>query len=120
MDYKKIKLDKLGFKGKHKIFRNLPIEKIIEHGLLNGETKMGMKGATMVDTGEYTGRSPKDKFFVVEPSSESKLWRGPVNSKVDVSVFDELYSKVIDFQNTNSNTKTYVFDGFAGADNNTT
>ena len=103
MDYKKIELDKLGFKGKHKIFRNLPIEKIVEHGLLNGETKMGMNGATMIDTGEYTGRSPKDKYFVVEPSSENKLWWGPVNSKVDTSIFDELYNKVIGFYNKNSN-----------------
>ena len=116
MDYKKIKLDKLGFKGNHKIFRNLPIEKIIEHGLLNGETKMGMNGATMVDTGVYTGRSPKDKYFVVEPSSEDKLWWGSVNAKVDMSIFDDLYNKVIDFYNQNSDSKTYIFDGFAGAD----
>ena len=46
MDYKKIGLDKLGFEGKHQIYRNLPIEKIIEHSLLNKETQMGMYGAT--------------------------------------------------------------------------
>ena len=39
MDYKKIGLDKLGFKGKHQIYRNLPVEKIIEHSLLNKETQ---------------------------------------------------------------------------------
>ncbi|MAR14876.1 MAG: phosphoenolpyruvate carboxykinase (ATP) [Candidatus Marinimicrobia bacterium] len=120
MNYKELGLDKLGFEGKHNIFRNLPIEKIIEHSLLNGETKMGMNGATMVDTGEYTGRSPKDKFFVVEPKSKDKLWWGAVNSKVDISIFDELYDKVINFYNINSNTKTYIFDGFAGADTNHT
>ncbi len=115
MDYKELGLDKLGLKSLKQIYRNLPIEKIIEEGLINNETKMGMNGATMVDTGEYTGRSPKDKFFVVEDSSKDKLWWGPVNSKVDISVFDELYSKIINYYN-NSDTKTYIFDGFAGAD----
>ena len=116
MDYKKLELDKLGFKSLHKIYRNLSIERIVEEGLLNGETKMAMNGATMVDTGEYTGRSPKDKYFVVESTSKDKLWWGPVNAKVDLSIFDELYDKIIDSYNQNGNTKTYIFDGFAGAD----
>ncbi len=116
MDYKRLELDKLGFKSLHKIYRNLSIERIVEEGLLNGETKMAMNGATMVDTGEYTGRSPQDKYFVVEPTSKDKLWWGPVNAKVDQSVFNELYDKIIDSYNQNGDTKTYIFDGFAGAD----
>ena len=76
---------------------------------------MAMNGAVMVDTGEYTGRSQKDKYFVVEPISEDKLWWGPVNSKIDAPIFEELYDKVINYYN-NANTKTYIFDGFAGAD----
>ena len=116
MDYKKLDLDKLGFKSLTNIFRNLPIERIVEEGLLNGETKMAMNGATIVDTGEYTGRSPKDKYFVVEPSSKDKLWWGPVNAKVDSSIFEELYKKVIDSYNKMNDTKTYIFDGFGGAD----
>jgi len=116
MDYKELELDKLGFKSLSNIYRNLSIERIVEEGLLNGETKMAMNGATIVDTGEYTGRSPKDKYFVVEPTSENKLWWGPVNAKVDLSIFNELYNKVIDSYNENGNSKTYIFDGFAGAD----
>ena len=116
MDYKELELDKLGFKSIKNIYRNLSIECIVEEGLLNGETKMAMHGATMVDTGEYTGRSPQDKYFVVEASSKDKLWWGPVNSKVNESVFNELYDHVINFYNTNSDNKTYIFDGFAGAD----
>ena len=77
MDFKELELDKLGFKPFDKIYRNLPIEKIIEEGLINGETVMGMNGAPIVDTGDYTGRSPNDKYFVVEPSSEDKIWWGP-------------------------------------------
>ena len=36
---------------------------MIEEGILNGEVVMGMNGATIVDTGAYTGRSPNDKFL---------------------------------------------------------
>ena len=116
MDYKQLGLDKLGFKSLTNIYRNLSIERIVEEGLINGETKMAMNGATIVDTGEYTGRSPKDKYFVVEPSSKDKLWWGDVNAKVDLSIFDELYDKVINSYNEMVDTKTYIFDGFAGAD----
>ena len=54
MDYKELGLDNLGFKPFSNIYRNLPIEKIIEEGIINGETVMGMNGAPIVDTGEYT------------------------------------------------------------------
>ena len=110
MDYKQLGLDKLGFKSLANIYRNLSMERIVEEGLINGETKMAMNGATIVDTGEYTGRSPKDKYFVVEPSSKDKLWWGAVNAKVDLSIFDELYDKVINSYNEMVDTKTYIFD----------
>ena len=44
----KLNLDALGFKGEHEIYRNLTIEKIIEHGLLNGETKMAMNNVKLL------------------------------------------------------------------------
>ena len=116
MDYKELGLDNLGFKPFSNIYRNLPIEKIIEEGIINGETVMGMNGAPIVDTGEYTGRSPNDKYFVVEKDSKDKIWWGPVNAKVDASIFEELYDKVIKSYDEISDTKTYIFDGFAGAD----
>ena len=56
-----INLDYIGLNIKGNILRNLSSEKLIEEGLLNKETKMSMNGAVMVDTGIYTGRSPKDK-----------------------------------------------------------
>tara|TARA_B110000014_G_scaffold144418_1_gene100324 strand:- start:2799 stop:4406 length:1608 start_codon:yes stop_codon:yes gene_type:complete len=116
MDSKELGLDKLGINLTGTICRNLSIDRIVEEGLLNNETKMAMNGATIVDTGEYTGRSPKDKYFVFEPTSKDKLWWGPVNTKVDLAIFNELYDKVINFYNSKPERKTYIFDGFAGAD----
>jgi len=112
---KDLKLDAIGITGVEEVHRNLSVEKLIEETVINGEGVIGPRGATIVDTGKYTGRSPKDKYFVDEPTSTDNLWWGPVNRKVDESIFDTLYQKVIDYYNTD-NAKTYLFDGFAGFD----
>ena len=111
----KIDLSYLGLNIKGKIYRNLSIEKLIQEGLLNKETKMSMNGAVMVDTGIYTGRSPKDKYIVEEDSTKQNIWWGDVNQKLDEEIFDELFGLVKDFYNSDS-SKTYVFDGYGGAD----
>ena len=111
-----LNLTELAITQNTNIYRNLPVESLIEETLLNSEGVMGMNGAVMVDTGAYTGRSPNDKYFVDEPSSTDNLCWGPVNRKVGEDVFDELYDKVTGYYNIHSDSKTYVFDGFAGAD----
>ena len=113
----KIGLDKLGLTEQN-IYRNLTVNELVSDIVANGEGVVGLKGAVMVDTGVYTGRSPKDKYIVDESSSSSDIWWGSVNQKTSEQTFDELYKKVKNFYNLNSNTKTYVFDGFAGADPN--
>ena len=97
------------------VFRNLSKERLIEECINNGEAIMSLRGAINVDTGKYTGRSPKDKYFVEENTSKDNIWWGEVNQKVDIEIFNELYDKVVQFYN-NSKTKTYIFDGYAGAD----
>jgi len=110
-----IDLDYLDLDIKGEILRNLSHQRLIEEGLINKETKMGINGAVMVDTGIYTGRSPKDKYFVEEELTKENLWWGEVNQKIDSFVFDELFSLVKNFYNSES-SKTYIFDGFGGAD----
>ena len=98
------------------ILINPSIHLICEHIVHNGEGCIGMNGSMMVDTGIFTGRSPKDKYFVEEESSKNNLWWGPVNKKIDNSVFNTLYDKIINYYIENQETYTYVFDGYAGAD----
>ena len=112
---KELDLDSIGLNKVDKVHRNLSIENLIEETVKNGEGIIGPKGATIVDTGQFTGRSPKDKYIVDEPSSSNKVWWGSVNKKIDESIFDELYASVVDYYN-NDSSKTYLFDGFAGFD----
>ena len=113
-----LELEKLGLTNIERIKRNLPFESLIEDNILQKTGKIGMRGAIMVDTGRFTGRSPKDKYFVIEPTSKEHLWWGEVNKKINEDVFDELFEKVINRYNHADDSNTYVFDGFAGADPN--
>ena len=112
---RELNLESLGLKNINQVHRNLSVESLIEETVKNGEGIIGPRGATIVDTGKFTGRSPKDKYIVDEPSSSDKIWWGSVNKKIDEKIFDELYQSVIDYYNSDD-SKTYLFDGFAGFD----
>ena len=114
---KELDFDKLGIHNVKDVYRNLSVEELIKETVANGEGVIGSRGATIVDTGKYTGRSPKDKYIVNEPSSTENIWWGEVNQKLDETIFDQLYNKIINYYNTDE-SKTYLFDGFAGFDPN--
>ena len=96
----KIGLDKLGLTEQN-IYRNLTVNQLVNDIVANGEGVVGLKGAVMVDTGVYTGRSPKDKYIVSEKSSEDKIWWGDVNRKISEEHFKILYKMVIDYYQKN-------------------
>jgi phosphoenolpyruvate carboxykinase (ATP) len=108
-------LAELGLKPSE-VFHNLSYDEIYQHELANKDGVVSDNGTMMVDTGIFTGRSPKDKYFVDEPSSNGNIWWGPVNAKVSESVFNELYAEVVKFLD---NKKVYVFDGHAGTNKDT-
>ena len=114
---KELNFDKLGIHNIKEVHRNLSVDELIKETVANGEGVVGPRGATIVDTGKYTGRSPKDKYIVDEPTSTENIWWGDVNQKLDETIFDELYNKIINYYNTDD-SKTYLFDGFAGFDPN--
>lgn len=110
----------LSYLGLHyigEIKRNWVLERLIEDAIKHDEGVLGMRGTLMVDTGKYTGRSPKDKFFVEEDFSKNNLWWGPVNRPASPEVFEELFTKVQAFYNLNEDDRgAFIFDGYAGAD----
>ena len=112
----RIGLDRLGIHNLYNICYNLSSKELVADIVDNGEGIIGMRGAVMVDTGIYTGRSPKDKYIVDESSSNEKVWWGNANQKISEDVFDILFKQIIDFYNKEKESKTYVFDGSAGAD----
>ena len=108
--------EELGLKSIGRVRRNLGYDELFEHEQANQEGTVAENGAMMIDTGKFTGRSPKDKYFVHErPSFENIAW-GKSNQPVPPEVFDKLYSKVIDYL---SDKDLYVTDGFCGANRKT-
>ena len=107
-----IELENLGIKNSGKIFHNLSYDELIKHELDNGECAQTNKGAMAVDTGIFTGRSPKDKYFVDrDPSNKYIAW-GDVNKKVSADIFEEL---LVVAQEQLSNKDLYVTDVFCGS-----
>jgi phosphoenolpyruvate carboxykinase (ATP) len=105
-------IEKLGIKNSGKIYHNLGYDELIEHELENGECHLTSSGATTVDTGIFTGRSPKDKFFVNEEPSKKYIAWGDVNQPISKEVFDELLDVA---REQLSNKDIYVTDVYCGS-----
>ena len=114
----KLGLDKIDILDLQNVYVNRSSQDLVKDIVANGEGIVGLKGAAMVDTGIFTGRSPNDKYIVNEQTSSNDIWWGPVNKKISNEIFNSLYKKIIDYYNASDHSKTYVFDGFAGADPN--
>lgn len=70
-------------------------------------------GALAINTGEFTGRSPKDRFIVQDAITKDKVWWGDINIPFSPSGFDKLYTKVIHYLN---DKELYVRDSYVCAD----
>ena len=88
-------------------------EELHDITLEKGMGKEASSGALAVNTGEFTGRSPMDRFIVKDAITEDKVWWGNINIPFDSEKFDRLYNKVIDYLNTK---ELYVRDSYACAD----
>jgi len=107
----------LGLKSVGKVYHNLGYDELFEHETKNNEGALSANGTMMVDTGKFTGRSPKDKYFVQQDPSQGNIAWGNINKPVAEEIFDELYAEVIDYL---SGKDVYVADGFTGANPQTT
>ena len=105
-------LDKLGIEPSA-VYRNLGTAVLVEKSLERGEGKLMNTGALLVNTGKYTGRSPKDKFIVDTPGVHDKIAWGSVNMPKPRETFDAIKEDMIKYL---AGKEVFIFDGFAGAD----
>ena len=94
---------------------NLPPEKLAEIAIAKGQAKRTNTGAISINTGEYTGRSPKDRYIVKDNITKDAIWWGNINIPFDAEKFDQLYNKVVKYL---SGKEVYVRDAYACADPN--
>lgn len=111
---KTISLDNYGIKNA-KVNYQLSSEQLHNETLEKGQGKVANSGALAVNTGEFTGRSPKDRFIVKDDITRDKVWWGNINIPFPPTMFDALYDKVADYL---SEKEVYVRDSYACADEN--
>lgn len=85
---------------------------LIEIAISKGEAKLASSGALAADTGEFTGRSPRDRFIVYDEITAETIWWGDVNIKFEQSAFDSLFKKITEYL---SERTIFVRDAYACA-----
>jgi len=106
-------VEEQGLSAAGTVYWNLPPARLYEEAVKRGEAAISADGALICHTGEFTGRSPNDKFVVEEPGSSGNVWWGKVNKAIAPEKFDGLLAKA---QKHLAGRDLFVFDGYAGAD----
>ena len=92
---------------------NMTPAELVEEAIVRGEGRLVDSGALAADTGEFTGRSPKDRFIVKDAITENAVWWGDVNIPFDSQKFDLLYHRVCAYL---AGKEIFVRDAYACAD----
>jgi len=95
------------------VWWNLPPCALIEHALHRREGHLALKGPLVVRTGEYTGRSPNDRFFVRDPSCDKRIWWGKSNRPFETEKYELLRSRLLSYL---EGKEIFAQDCFIGAD----
>ncbi|MCZ8217359.1 MAG: phosphoenolpyruvate carboxykinase (ATP), partial [Cyclobacteriaceae bacterium] len=117
-------MQEIGIKPENSFLKNLGIFEGTAHWNLSpaeltkiavakGQGSIASSGAIAIDTGEFTGRSPKDKFTVKDDLTENSVWWNNFNIPFESSKFDALYRKMIQYFNGKD---FFVRDAIACAD----
>jgi phosphoenolpyruvate carboxykinase (ATP) len=86
-------LESVGLKNYKTAYWNLTPEELTEHSIRKGMGELADSGALVIHTGEFTGRSPDDRFIVKDSMTASKVHWGKVNIPFESRNFDKLWRK---------------------------
>ena len=106
-------LESHGLSNLKNVYWNLSTPALYEQALKRNEAILAHLGPLVVRTGQFTGRSPKDKFIVDEPSTRDTIWWGDVNRPFPAEKFDELHRRVASYL---QGKDVFVQDCWTGAD----
>ena len=118
---KSIDLSLYGITNVEKIYYNSSFEELFEHEMdpsLEGFERgvLTKTGAVSVDTGVFTGRSPKDKYIVRDAVSENTVWWSTIGKNDNRPITPEIWAHLKGIVGSQlSNKKLYVVDAYAGA-----
>ncbi|MHC4924915.1 MAG: phosphoenolpyruvate carboxykinase [Planctomycetota bacterium] len=95
---------------------NLSVPELYEEIVRRGEGRVAHQGPVVMTTGEYTGRSPRDKYIVLDGETEDRVWwDGGEAHKFTTAQFDRLFARQ---QAYLQGRDVFIQDCYAGADQN--
>ncbi len=103
----------LGLSNVEMAYWNLHPSELIEETIIRGEGVLTDVGALAIDTGEFTGRSPKDKFVVYDNNTKDSVWWGDVNNRFESDKFDILHNRMLAYL---GGKEVWIRDSYACAD----
>ena len=84
-------LDSLGLKTSGTVRYNFGRAALVEEAIRRNEARLSAHGALVAETGQHTGRSPKDKFVVRDAGTEPHVWWDN-NKAMSPAQFDTLFA----------------------------
>lgn len=109
----KYDLENYGLKNLGTVYWNPSTPALYEEVVRRREGVISHLGPLVVKTGHHTGRSPKDKLIVREPSSEDKIWWGKENRPIEPEYSEKLYKRMLVHL---QDRDLFIQDCYAGAD----
>ena len=114
----------LSKKPKNSDLKKYGLDHVTAHWNLDGETLQKLtvekgqgteteNGTLCVNTGKFTGRSPKDRFLVKDAYTKDKVWWGRINKPLSPDHFKMLYDEVTNYL---SGKEVYIRDAYVCAD----
>ena len=95
-----------------KINYNFSVEKLYKICVENKSGVLTDNNVLAINTGKFTGRSPKDRYIVFDDITMDKVWWGDINRPIKPNIFENLYNKLISHL---SGKELYVRDCYACA-----
>jgi len=106
-------LDKHGIENYSNVYWTCTVPMLYEEAVKRKEGSISFRGPFVVETGQYTGRSPNDRFVVKEETTEADVWWGDVNKGFDPEKFDHIHSRMLAYLQQKD---IFVQDCHAGAE----
>jgi phosphoenolpyruvate carboxykinase (ATP) len=103
----------LGLSNVDMAYWNLHPSELVEECIVRGEGFLTDVGALAIDTGEFTGRSPKDKYVVFDETTKDSVWWGDVNNRFESDRFDTLHNRMLAYL---GGKEIWVRDSYVCAD----
>ncbi|MEI9810325.1 MAG: phosphoenolpyruvate carboxykinase (ATP) [Bacteroidota bacterium] len=112
--FSKKALLRLGLTTSENIHYQLQPQELVQDVIRNGDGVLNDTGALVIKTGEFTGRSPKDKFIVKDETTENTVNWNEFNIPIESKYFDIIYQEIIN--HLGKRPELWVRDCYACAD----